>query len=55
MIDLLPYLRGEDGPAFERNGPQFNDHGHALAADVIGHWMQSRFSNLIAAAAHGPR
>lgn len=55
MIDLLPYLRGEDEPSFARNQSRFNDHGHALAADVIGHWMQSRFSNRIAAATHGPR
>lgn len=49
MLDLLPYLRSSDQMPFERNQRVFNEHGHTLAARLIGHWIQSHFSGLVAA------
>jgi hypothetical protein len=51
MLDLLPHLRASSGPKFRRNSPQLGSAGHAVAAEVLGHWMQSQFGGLIATTA----
>jgi hypothetical protein len=52
VLDLLPHLRASTAHPYERNDYRWNDSGNAIAADVVGGWLQRRYGAQLAAAAH---
>jgi hypothetical protein len=49
VLDLLPHFRATSEYPYERNDVGFNDAGNAIAADVVGGWLQHRYSSQLAA------
>lgn len=48
VLDLLPPLRASQTLAYVRNDRQLNDHGHQIAADVLGRWIAGRYGPQLA-------
>lgn len=48
VLDLLPYFRASAQYPYERNDLHWNDHGNAIAADALAHWLQRRYGSQVA-------
>jgi hypothetical protein len=55
VLDLLPHFRAAEISPFGQNAHHWSDHGHAIAADVVSNWLQTRFGAMIAANSLGVR
>mgnify|MGYP006969345302 CR=1 FL=1 len=51
LIDLLPSLRLCQQSPYQRHTEAFNEQGHEAAAQVVGGWIQSRYSHQLSLSA----
>ena len=49
VLDLLPYFRASSTSPYRRHAGDWSECGHDIAAEVIGNWLQTRYSAMIAA------
>lgn len=55
VLDLLPHFRASSQYPYERNDHHWNDHGNAIAADAVAHWLQRRYGAQVAAISQASR
>jgi len=51
LVDLLPHFRASETSPYLRQAANWNEHGHALAGQVLGGWLQVHYGEDIAVVA----